>query len=242
MSGAGLALAAIAAGAISFSSPCCLPLIPGYLSYVSALPVSRLGTRQARALTLRASLLFVAGFTVVFTALGASFALFGSVLLRNVPVIERIAGVGIIVLGLTMVGVFDLPFLSRERRFDLTRIPKGPASAFPLGMAFAFGWVPCIGPVLATILAAASATETVGWGAFLLACYSIGLGIPFVLLAVGFQRARGALGWLHRNGRRIEILGGVMLIVVGALFVSGAWQRIFLPLQRSFSRFGWPPV
>lgn len=242
MNDVALPLAALGAGIISFSSPCCLPLIPGYLSYVSALPISELGAPEARRLTVRASLLFVAGFTVVFTALGASFALFGSVLLRNAPFIVRIAGIGIIVLGLAMIGLFDLPFMNRERRMDLARIPKGPASAFPLGMAFAFGWTPCIGPVLATILTAASATQTVGWGAFLLACYSIGLGIPFVALAVGFQHARGALGWLRRNGRRIEIAGGVTLVAVGALFVSGAWRAVFIPLQRSFSSLGWPPV
>jgi cytochrome c-type biogenesis protein len=97
-------------------------------------------------------------------------------------------------------------------------------------------------PVLATILTAASTTATVGWGAFLLACYSIGLGIPFVFLAIGFQRARGALEWLRRNGRRVEIIGGVMFVFVGALFVTGEWAGIFLPLQRSFARWGWPPV
>ena len=242
MTSIGLPLAALAAGMISFSSPCCLPLIPGYLSYVSALPVSQLGTQQARSVTLRASLLFVIGFTLVFTALGASFALVGSILLRSAPMIVRIAGVGIIALGLAQIGLFDLPFLQRERRVDLARIPKGPASAFPLGMAFAFGWVPCIGPVLATILTAAGASETVGWGAFLLACYSVGLGIPFVLLGVGFQRARGALDWMRRNGRRLEIVGGVMLVLVGVLFVTGAWARTFLPLQRSFASWGWPPV
>jgi cytochrome c-type biogenesis protein len=209
---------------------------------VSALPVSELGTPAARSVTLRASLLFVAGFTLVFAALGASFAIAGSILLRSAPLIVRAAGVGIIALGLAQIGVFHLPFLQRERRIDLARIPRGPASAFPLGMAFAFGWVPCIGPVLATILTAASATATVGWGAFLLACYSIGLGIPFMFLAIGFQRARGALEWLRRNGRRVEIIGGVMLVFVGALFVTGEWAGIFLPLQRSFARWGWPPV
>lgn len=237
-----LPLVALVAGMISFTSPCCLPLVPGYISYVSALPVSQLGEHEARAVTLRAAVLFVAGFTVAFTALGASFALVGSLLLEHVPGILRVAGIGIIVLGLTMIGLFQIPALGRERRLDLARIPKGPAAAFPLGLAFAFGWVPCLGPVLATILATASATHTVTWGAFLLACYSIGLGIPFVALAVGFQRVNGALPWLRRNGRTIEIAGGVLLVMVGALFVSGRWQQFFLPLQRSFARLGWPPI
>jgi len=242
MTGLTLPLVAFAAGLISFSSPCCLPLVPGYLSYVSALPVSELGEREARAVTLRAAVLFVAGFAVAFTALGASFALVGSFLLVRVPTIVRLSGVGIIILGLSMTGLLRIPALDREKRQDLARLPKGPAGAFPLGLAFAFGWVPCIGPVLATVLATASATNTVAWGAFLLVCYSAGLGLPFIALAVGFHRARGAVGWLRRNSRRIEILGGVMLVVVGVLFVQGSWFRVFRPLQREFAQLGWPPV
>jgi cytochrome c-type biogenesis protein len=233
---------AVLAGVISFSSPCCLPLIPGYLAYVSGLPVSDLGQREARALTLRAALLFVAGFTTVFTALGVSFTFVGAALLRNVPVIVRVAGVGIILMGLAMMGLLRIPFLYRERRFDLNRIPSGPRAAFGLGMAFAFGWAPCIGPVLATILATAAATQTAAWGGVLLALYSLGLGIPFVVLALGFQRARGSLEWLKRHGRAIERFGGVMLVTVGLFFVTGAWRSFFIPLQRYFARFGWPPL
>ncbi len=233
---------AVLAGAISFTSPCCLPLIPGYLSYISGLPISELGQREARALTLRAALLFVAGFTVVFTARGVSFALVGSALLRNVPVIVKVAGVVIILMGLAMMGLLRIPLLYRERRVDLGRIPSGPRAAFLLGMAFAFGWAPCIGPVLAMILTSAAATQTAAWGGVLLIFYSLGLGIPFVALALGFQRARGSLEWLKRHGRRIEILGGALLVGVGVLFVSGAWRSFFLPLQRYFARFGWPPI
>ena len=232
---------AVLAGAVSFTSPCCLPLIPGYLSYISGLPVSELGTREARAVTLRAALGFVAGFTLVFTVLGISFTIVGTALLRNLPLIMRIAGVGIIAMGLAMAGVVRLPFLYRERRMDMTRVRRGPKGAFPLGMAFAFGWVPCIGPVLATILAAAT-TQTVAWGAILLVLYSLGLGIPFIALAMGFSRARGSLDWLRRHGRHIEILGGAMLIAVGTLFVTGAWQTFFIPLQRTFAKLGWPPI
>jgi cytochrome c-type biogenesis protein len=233
---------AMLAGALSFTSPCCLPLIPGYLSYISGLPISELGQREARALTLRAALLFVAGFTLVFTALGVSFAFVGGALLRNVPVIVKLAGVVIILMGLAMMGLLRIPLLYRERRVDLGRIPSGPRAAFPLGMAFAFGWAPCIGPVLATILASAAATQTAVWGGVLLVFYSLGLGIPFVALALGFQRARGSLEWLKRHGRRIEMLGGALLVGVGVLFVSGAWRSLFLPLQRYFARFGWPPI
>jgi cytochrome c-type biogenesis protein len=208
---------------------------------MSALPVSELGQREARAVTLRASVLFVAGFTLVFTALGVSFALAGS-LVRNKPVILQVAGVGIIIMGLATVGLVRLPFLYRERRFDLARVPRGPAAAFPFGMAFAFGWVPCIGPVLATIYATAAATQTAAWGAVLLVLYSIGLGLPFIALAVAFQRLRGSLDWLRRNGRRLEIAGGVMMVAVGTLFVTGRWEGLFSPLQTWFARFNWPPI
>jgi cytochrome c-type biogenesis protein len=237
-----LPLVAFGAGIISFTSPCCLPLIPGYLSYVSALPVSELDTRQARAVTVKAAVRFVAGFTFVFTLLGVSFAFVGAALLRQVPVIVQVAGVAIIVMGLAMIGILRIPALYRERRVDLARLPRGPRAAFGLGMAFAVGWVPCIGPVLATILTAAAATRTVAWGGLLLVVYSIGLGLPFIALALGFHQARRSTAWLRRHGRHIEIVGGVLLVAVGALFVSGAWQSLFLPLQRSFARLGWPPV
>lgn len=237
-----LPLLAVVAGFVSISSPCVLPLIPGYISYITALPVPELGTAQAKRTGLRASLLFVAGFTVVFTALGAGFALVGSLLLRNADTITRIAGLGIIAMGTAMIGWLKLPGFQRERRIDLGRIARGPGSAFPLGMAFGFGWTPCIGPILGTVLAIAGATQTAGWGAALLMLYSLGLGIPFVLAAVWFQKSRSTLEWLRRNGRRIELAGGSMLIVVGVLFTTGIWQSIFIPLQRTFARLGWPPI
>lgn len=233
---------AVAAGVISFTSPCCLPLIPSYLSYVTALPVGALGSREARAVTMRSSLLFVAGFTVVFTALGASFAFVGSALLANVPLIVRIAGVGIIVMGLGMVGVLRIPWLQREWRLSQSRPRRGTKGALPLGMAFAVGWVPCIGPILAAILTTAASTQTALWGAVLLALYSLGLGIPFVALGLGFNRLRGSVDWLRRHARRIEQVGGALLIGVGALFLSGAWRTFFIPLQRAFARLGWPPI
>ncbi|MDQ3990197.1 MAG: cytochrome c biogenesis protein CcdA [Actinomycetota bacterium] len=240
--GFALPVFAVVAGLISFSSPCCLPLLPGYLSYVSALPVSELGDRQARMVTLRAALLFVAGFTVVFTALGVVAQLLGSVFLANGGPVVRWFGVPIIVLGLSTMGLLRLPFLMRERRIDLTRVPRGTAWAFPMGMAFAAGWAPCLGPVLATIYATAAVSGTAVWGALLLILYSAGLGVPFVALALGFNRAQRSMGWLRRNGRRIEVAGGAMLVLVGLLFVTGRWQGYFQPLQRWFAEHGWPPV
>ncbi|MGI8983249.1 MAG: cytochrome c biogenesis CcdA family protein [Acidimicrobiales bacterium] len=240
--GFALPLFAVVAGLISFSSPCCLPLLPGYLSYVSALPVSELGDRQARMVTLRAALLFVAGFTVVFTILGVVAQLLGSVFLANGGPVVRWFGVPIVILGLSTMGVLRLPFLMKERRMDLARVPRGMAWAFPMGMAFAAGWAPCLGPILATIYATAAVSGTAVWGAVLLVLYSLGLGVPFVALALGFNRAQRSLGWLRRNGRRIEIAGGAMLVMVGLLFVTGRWQGYFLPLQRWFAEHGWPPV
>ncbi|QYG94359.1 cytochrome c biogenesis protein CcdA (plasmid) [Iamia sp. SCSIO 61187] len=237
-----LPLVAVVAGLVSFSSPCCLPLIPGYLSYVSALPVSELGQRSSRRMTLRAALLFVAGFTAVFTALGVGATVVGSALLRNQDTVVRWFGVVIILLGLSTMGLLRLPVLQREKRVDLARVPRGPAWAFPMGMAFAAGWAPCIGPVLATILATASVAGSAWWGGILLALYSAGLGIPFVLLALGFNRASSSMDWLRRHSRRIEIAGGTLLVVVGVMFITGRWQALFRPMQRWFAQWGWPPI
>jgi cytochrome c-type biogenesis protein len=232
---------AVVAGVISFTSPCTLPLIPSYLSFVTALPVSELGSRQARTATLRSSLLFVAGFTVVFTLLGASLAYVGTFFLRYVPVFVRVAGVGIIVMGLSRLGIFRLRWLAREWR-PRVKTARGARGAFPLGMAFAIGWVPCIGPVLATVLTTAATTQTAPWGAVLLALYSLGLGVPFIALGLGYQRLQGSVGWLRRYAHRIEMMSGAMLVLIGVLFVTGAWQTLFLPLQRIFARLGWPPI
>ena len=237
-----LPILAVVAGFVSFSSPCCLPLIPGYLSYISALPVSELGEADARRVTLRASVLFVAGFTAVFTALGIGATLLGAALLRNQDVIVRWFGVFIIILGLATMGLLRIPMLHREKRVDLARVPRGPAWALPMGMAFASGWAPCIGPILATILTTAAVAGTAWWGGILLALYSAGLGIPFVLLALGFNRAQTTMAWLRRNGRRIEVVGGLLLVGVGVMFVTGRWMPLFRPMQRWFAELGWPPV
>jgi cytochrome c-type biogenesis protein len=150
----------------------------------------------------------------------------------------RVLGLVVIAFGLLTVGLIRIPALQRERRIDLARIPRGPAWAFPMGMAFGAGWVPCIGPVLGTIFSIASVSGTAAWGAVLLVLYSLGLGVPFVLLGLGFNRAQRSLAWLRRYTRRIEIAGGVLLVVVGVLLFSGAWQSLFRPLQRRFGGWG----
>ena len=232
---AGLAVA-LAAGAVSIASPCAWPLIPGYLAYVSGVPVGETGhTRRV----IGASALFVLGFAIVFTALGATASLLGAFLLRNLSLITKISGVFVVVMGLAMLGVFRLPFLYREKRFDLSRVRSGPAGAVPLGMAFAFGWTPCIGPVLSAIFALATSAPTVSKGALLLFVYSLGMGIPFLLFAFVYSRAGRTFGALQRHGRAMERTGGVLLVLIGLFLFTGAWQRLFAPLARVFSLHHW---
>ena len=237
-----LPVLALVAGVVSFSSPCCIPLLPGYVSFISALPTTELDAAGARSVVLKSSLAFVAGFTLVFTVLGVALGLLGAVAARYLPLVVRITGLAVIVMGLAMAGWLRVPWIWRERRMDMGRFAKGPKGAIAVGMAFAAGWTPCIGPVLATILAAAAATGTATWGAILLVLYSLGLGIPFILVALGMQRARNAVSWLRRHGHGIEVTSGLLLVGVGLLFVSGAWMGLFRPLQRIFARTGWPPI
>ncbi len=233
---------ALVAGVLSFSSPCCLPLMPGYVSYVSGVAGSTTGAVAVKTRVVGAALLFVLGFALVFTALGAGASALGLVLLRHRSGLTKIGGVLVIFMGLVTMGLLRAPFLMRERRFDLRRVAPGPTGAFPLGMAFAIGWTPCIGPVLAGILAAAASTRAPLKGAALLFTYSMGLGIPFLLLALGLTRAGRVAGWLRRHGRAIERLGGALLITMGVLMITGAWLRLFTPVLRVFSRSGWPPI
>ena len=236
-------LLALAAGVVSITSPCCLPLMPGYLAYVSGTAESE----AARAVAVRtkvvgAAVLFVLGFALVFTALGAGFSIFGDQLIARRQFLIRIAGVFIIIMGLVTAGALRIPFLYRELRVDLRRVRPGPGGAIPLGMAFAIGWTPCIGPVLAGILTAAATAGGAWSGASLLFVYSLGLGIPFVLLALGYARANNAFSWLRRHSRGVELVGGGILVAMGVLMISGLWLRLFTPLIRLFSRSGWPPV
>lgn len=230
---------AITAGALSFTSPCCLPLLPGYLAYMTALPH---GAEVGRRVRLRAAGLFVAGFSTVFTALGVAVGLAGASAARHVPNLGRLSGVVLIVAGTLMVGVVRAPMvLQRERRPGLARAPRGPRGAFVLGAAFAAGWSPCIGPVLASILAVSAREQTAGWGAALLLLYSAGLGIPFLVLAAGIDRPRW-LPVLRRHAAALERAGGVFLMGVGVLLVSGTWDRLLQPLQRTLAGLEWPPV
>lgn len=233
---------AFVAGIVSFTSPCCLPLMPGYVSYVSGMAGETSAATLVRSRTMLAAALFVAGFATTFTLMGAAASRLGALILANRLVLGRVAGVFVILMGLATVGLLRIPFLYRERRLDLARIRPGPAGAVPLGMAFAIGWTPCIGPVLGAILTAAATVEDAWRGAALLFVYSLGLGVPFLLLAFGVARTGRLFGWLRRHGRAIEIVGGGVLLLMGVLMITGQWVQLFAPLLRIFSRTGWPPV
>ena len=175
--------AAFIAGFLSFISPCVLPLIPGYISFVSgaSLEDMRAGGGAARRQVLLTSAAFVLGFSLVFIALGASATAIGRFIFDKLPILSKIAGTVIIIFGLHLMGVFRLALLDTEKRTQTQRKPAGPLGALLVGVAFAFGWTPCIGPILAGILLVAGSRETIGEGVLLLAVYSLGLGIPFLL-------------------------------------------------------------
>ena len=234
---------ALLAGVISFSSPCCLPLMPGYVSYVSG-TAGAVGNEGValRSRMLATGGLFVLGFALVFTAMGASISGVGSLLLRHRAGLTQAAGVLVILFGLVNLGLLRMPFLYRERRFDMRRISPGPAGALPLGMAFAVGWTPCIGPVLGGILAIAASSISPLYGASLLLTYSLGLGLPFFLLAAGLAKKGRVMEWLRRHGRVIEAVGGGVLVAMGILMITGTWLQLFTPILRFFSKSGWPPL
>jgi cytochrome c-type biogenesis protein len=216
-------IAAFAAGFLSFISPCVLPLIPGYISFVSgaSLDEMRAGDAAARRHVLLTSLAFVLGFSIVFVALGASASAIGRFLLGNIPLLGKIAGALIILFGLHTMGVFRLGFLDTERRAHAKRKPAGPLGAVLVGIAFAFGWTPCIGPILAGILAIAASRETVAEGVLLLAVYSLGLGVPFLLTSVAINRFVSVTARIRRHYHAIELVSGGLLVAIGVLIFTG---------------------
>jgi cytochrome c-type biogenesis protein len=238
VSGWFVAVAAFVAGLVGFSSPCCLPLLPGYVAYIAG---DGEVTRAGRTMT--AAALFTLGFAATFTALGASASWIGAALLSSRPGLIRAAGLLVAAVGVMTVLGAEPRLLARERRLvGLHRIRRGPAFAAPLGAAFALGWTPCIGPVLGGLLAVAAASGTAAAGAALLALYAAGLAVPFLLLAFAVSRGHRGIGLLRRHHRRVAWLGGALLVAMGLAMVAGWWTRLFVPLIRLFSRSGWPPI
>ena len=228
-------LAAFAAGFLSFVSPCVLPLIPGYISFVSGVSVDEMRADAAPATSrlqiFFTSLAFVIGFSLVFVALGASASAIGKFLFARLPLFSKIAGAVLIVFGLHTMGVFRLAFLETEKRVHSQRKPAGPLGAMLVGVAFAFGWTPCIGPILGGILAIAGSKNSVAEGVTLLAVYSLGLGIPFLLTSLAINQFFGAAKRIRRYYHAIELASGALLIVIGVLIISGELTIITRALQ-----------
>lgn len=228
-------MASFLAGVVSFLSPCVLPLVPGYMSFISGVSLDELRAEDRRSeisrLILINTLMFIVGFSLIFIALGASASLVGRVLLSNQRILRYVAGTIVILFGLHLVGVLQLKWLYREKRFHGPRVARGPGGAILLGLAFGAGWSPCIGPILAGILAYAATQETMWAGIGLLAVYSAGLGIPFLLTGIATQYALKLFDSAKRFLWAVEKVGGLLLIGVGLLIFTNN----FLILSRYFS-------
>ncbi|MGV0740858.1 cytochrome c biogenesis CcdA family protein [Mycolicibacterium sp. XJ870] len=229
----------VLAGLVSFASPCVVPLVPGYLSYLAAVvgvseeQPGQVALKTARLRVAGAAALFVAGFTVVFL-LGAVAVLgMTTTLIANQLLLQRIGGIVTIVMGLVFVGF--IPALQRQARFTPRQLST-VAGAPLLGAVFALGWTPCLGPTLTGVIAVASATDgaSVARGVVLVLAYCLGLGIPFVLLALGSAHAVAGLGWLRRHTRTIQIFGGILLILVGTALVTGLWNEFVSWVRDAF--------
>lgn len=243
-------LAAFGAGLLSFISPCVLPLIPGYLSYVSGLSLDDLrgggaaagaGTAVsappgARRRVIVASLAFILGFSLVFVSLGASASAIGQFLMSRLTILNKVAGAIIIVFGLHTMGVLRIEWLYQDKHVRTSQRPAGFIGAVLVGIAFAFGWTPCIGPILAGILAVAAAQDTIGDGVRLLSAYSLGLGVPFFATALAIDRFFAAFARIRRHYHAIEVVSGALLVAIGVLIftnrftIIAQWLTPFLPV------------
>ena len=236
-------LSAAGAGALSFLSPCVLPLVPPYLCYMAGVSAEEFSAGSGRgegrrSALLAAGLAFVLGFSTVFVALGAGASSVGLFLRQWQNEIAIAAGLVIIVMGLNFLGVIRIPLLSREARFRAQARPASLAAAYVMGLAFAFGWTPCIGPVLGPILTLAGGRETVSEGAALLAVYSAGLGIPFLLAALFSDAFMGFVARFRKHLGRVEKVMGAMLVAAGIAFLTGAMQSFSFWLLETFPVLG----
>ncbi|MGQ0623720.1 MAG: cytochrome c biogenesis CcdA family protein [Sporichthyaceae bacterium] len=219
---------ALLAGLISFASPCVLPLVPGYLAYVTGLAGTDLGEAR-RGRVLAGTSLFVLGFSAVFVSFGALFGYVGADLVENETTVNRVLGTLTIVLGLGFMGL--LPFLQREKRL-LHRAPAAGLLAAPmLGVLFGVGWAPCIGPTLGAVQALAFDSASAGRGALLTFVYSLGLGLPFIAVGLGMRRMLGAVDWVRSHHLVVMRTGGAMLCLLGVLLVTGLWSEISIQMR-----------
>jgi cytochrome c-type biogenesis protein len=231
---------ALVGGLISFLSPCVLPLVPPYLSFLAGTTFDRLEAGDnagVRRRALLAALLFVAGFTTVFVALGATASALGQIVRQYLDVLGTLAGLAIIVMGLHFLGAFRIGLLYREARFQVAR-PVGLWGAYAMGLAFAFGWTPCIGPVLAAILAVAGSEANVARGAALLAAYSLGLGIPFLIAAFAMKPFVAAMKRIRSRFALVEKAMGVLLVLTGVAFLTGWITTASFWLLEAFPALG----
>jgi cytochrome c-type biogenesis protein len=213
---------ALAAGVLSFLSPCVLPIVPPYLAYIGGVSVSDLGeARSARRRALLAASFFVLGLSTVFLFLGFAFSALGRMFLQYQDWFIAVAGVTIMVFGAHFLGVIRLPFLLREARLDAGDRGGSAMGAYVLGLAFAFGWTPCLGPILGAILGMAASEADPARGTALLAVYALGLGVPFLLVAAFFPRMTGAMAFMKRHMDRIERISGLLLWTVGLMMLTG---------------------
>ena len=233
---------AFGAGVLSITAPCTLPLLPGYLGYLTGVSPLDSGGSGDRRRTVLAAVLFVVGFSIVFIALGASASELGSQVLANRLPLARIAGVLILAMGLAMLLEGRIGWLSRGGDFSRWATGGRLWAAPPLGAAFAITWTPCIGPVLAAILTMAGSTAQLSRGVALLAAYSLGLGLPFVALSLSVPRLRA---WLRRLGTASALLqpaGGLLLAVIGVLLITDRWLPLISPILGWYARAKWPPM
>ena len=234
-------VAALIAGLVSFLSPCVLPLVPPYLVYLAGTSLERLADQEAeprvKRETVVAAALFVLGFSTVFVSLGASASAIGGLIRTYSGPLSTIAGIVIIVMGLHFLGVFQIAFLMREKRATVAK-PVGLWGAYVMGLAFAFGWTPCIGPILAAILAVAASEQTVTKGASLLAIYSLGLGIPFMLAAFAIEPFAAFLARFKKHLRRVEQAMGALLVLTGIAFLTGSINEMSVWLLEVFPGLG----
>jgi cytochrome c-type biogenesis protein len=228
--------AAFVAGFLSFISPCVLPLIPGYVSFVSGVSLDDMrgdsaAVSSSRRHVIITSLFFVLGFSLVFVALGATASVLGKFLFAKLPILTKIAGLLLIAFGLHTMGVFRIGLLENEKRVQAQRKPAGPLGATLVGVAFAFGWTPCIGPILGGILAIAGSKDTVLEGVQLLAVYSLGLGVPFLLTSIAINKFFIATKRIRKHYHTIELVSGALLITIGVLIFTNQFTIIVRYLQ-----------